>query len=403
MEYPGCTGLIGAPTFPMLRDSTLEKVFEIYPEVLIEHYNKQDMDLLLANGSKVHLRSLDNPDTIRGVSLLWFHLDEGAQMKSEAWPICLGRLRQKNPDPNGIEWPQQGWVTSTPRGYNWLYRKFALAPNDPEERARWEHDYRLFHCTTAENEFNPPGYLESLLAAYPDDFALQEIEGKFTVVGGKPFFSQTALKEMLTLTTPPLEERQGHTKIWRKPHTTGKYVAGLDPCWGETGAFACLWIMDWQTGEQVAEIHCRLMPDEMARVSVELCREYNDAYLGIEANGDGTVAVNAAIELGYSDRLYYRDWDSNMVDKPGWWTDERSRPVLLGEYEEAVRHGQVRIHCEDAVDEMLSFIRDERGKPGPVEGAYCDHVMAAALAWQMRHSAVWYTGATEVVKMGSYA
>ena len=200
------------------------------------------------------------------------------------------------------------------------------------------------------------------------------------------FFSREALGAMLLDCRAPVEVRRGLVSVWRKPVVAARYVAFLDPCWGEKGSFACMVLMDWQTGEQMAELHGRPGRDEMAQAAYDICKEYNQAWFGGEANGEGRYVVEKMVELGYGPRMYWRDADQPQPKKPGWLTDGTTRPIMLAELDEAVRNMRVRPRCKDAVGEMMSFIRNERGRPEAAQGAYSDHVMAWAGAWQMRKS-----------------
>lgn len=372
---PGSLGLIGAPTFPMLRDATLREVEAVFPQRLIKEFNRGEMRMTLANGAEILFRSCDDPEHLRGPNLAWYWLDEGARAKRDAWFILQARLRQP-------EMVHQAWVTTTPKGYNWLWQEFGT--ND-------RSDYMMFHASARDNPFLPPDFIRRLEESYADkEFALQEIEGQFVIVGGKPFFHLDALRIMRADLIAPTETKEGCVSVWKQPIVAGKYVAGCDPCWGQTGSYACTVILDWQTGEQVAEIHGRLQPDEMAQKTVDLCTLYNKAFLGIEANGEGRNAVAKAIALSYGSRMYHRheDW-LHREDKQGWFTDAGTRPVMLGDLEEAIRLGQMRIHCTDAHSEMMSFVRNDKGTPDAAEGAYDDHVSALAIAWQMRKHAHW--------------
>ena len=64
---------------------------------------------------------------------------------------------------------------------------------------------------------------------------------------------------------------------------------------------------------------------------------------------------------------------------------------MLGDLAEMVLHDQFAPRCKDAVSELMSFIRNEAGIPGPAEGAYADHVMAWAGLWAIRPSARFVT------------
>ena len=57
---------------------------------------------------------------------------------------------------------------------------------------------------------------------------------------------------------------------------------------------------------------------------------------------------------------------------------------MLAELAEAVRNRLIVIRSKGGIGEMLSFIRNEQGRPQAAKGAHDDRVMAYALAWQMR-------------------
>jgi hypothetical protein len=148
----------------MLRDSTLAsfldlaRVFGILDE---DSFNKSTMTMTLRNGTEILWRSCDDPDHLRGPNLAWFWLDEGALMPEEVFDIMIGRLR---------ELPGRGWITTTPKGFNWLHRLFTL-----DKRP----DYGLVHCSTDGNPFLTPEYVESLRDKYEGAWARQEFAGEF--------------------------------------------------------------------------------------------------------------------------------------------------------------------------------------------------------------------------------
>jgi hypothetical protein len=74
----GRVGLIGAPTYPMLRDATLATLFEIMDGNLIPYeYSKGDNVLTMTDtGSRVLCRSVDEFERLSGTNLAWFALDE---------------------------------------------------------------------------------------------------------------------------------------------------------------------------------------------------------------------------------------------------------------------------------------------------------------------------------------
>jgi hypothetical protein len=117
---PGRTGLLGAPTYPMLRDSTLTALLEVLNEneVPFEHHKSENVLTLKQPGARVLLRSIDEFERLRGTNLAWFGVDELTYAQEEAWLRLEGRLR----DPKASR--LAGFAVWTPKGFDWVYRKF---------------------------------------------------------------------------------------------------------------------------------------------------------------------------------------------------------------------------------------------------------------------------------------
>ena len=214
------------------------------------------------------------------------------------------------------------------------------------------------------------------------------------------FFDQDALVAMQDDCKEPTMLKGGLVRVWRKPVVAVKYIGFGDVCWGHQGAHSCFVLADWQTGEQVAEIYGRPEHDEYAQAIANLTKEYNGAYFGIEANGEGGErsglnVINKLVALGLGDRMYHhgKEW-RDIESQRGFLTTGVTRPVMLGELEEAVRLRGIVPRCRDAVTEMMSFIRNEKSRPEAASGAFADHVMAWAGLWQMRKYARYTTPST---------
>tara|TARA_Y100000310_G_scaffold277259_1_gene294892 strand:- start:1458 stop:2765 length:1308 start_codon:yes stop_codon:yes gene_type:complete len=366
---PGSLWMVTAPTYPMLKDSTLRTVLELFPEA---YYTMHvgEMRLEFANGAEVLFRSTDDPERLRGPNLSGVWMDEAARSSGEAFKILQGRLRQEGAR-------HQLWITTTPKGFNWVYQEFAAEPRP---------DYFMINVSARDNPFLPKDFIKRLQESYSHDFALQEIEGEFVLVGGNPFFDTERLKDMLNECEEPHDVARGLLSYWKPPGVGLKYLAAGDLAWGEKGAYSCFVVVDWQTMEQVAELHGRPAGDDCAREAVDLCKMYNNAFVGVEANGEGQSIVTKMVELGYGLHMFHRK-KGDSRSTPGWITDPTNRPVILANYEEAVRRRAVRIKCREAVSEHMSFVRNDKGRPEPTEGAFGDHVMTWAILWEMRHHA----------------
>jgi hypothetical protein len=169
----GRTGLIGAPTYPMLRDATLPLLMEVLEEndFKFEH-NKAESVLVFKDAeSKILLRSLDEFERLRGTNLAWFGVDELTYTSEEAWTRLEGRLR----DPKAKH--RSGFAVWTPRGQDWVYRRFIQSPVKGYECVQakpFENTYLLDVI---------PDYYDRLKESYDATFYEQEVLGQY--VGSK--------------------------------------------------------------------------------------------------------------------------------------------------------------------------------------------------------------------------
>lgn len=92
---PGRAGLLGAPTYPMLRDATQSTLFEILERDRVPHeYHKAESVLVMKDTrSRIIFRPVDDYERLRGTNLAWFGLDELTYTAEAAWLRLEGRLR----------------------------------------------------------------------------------------------------------------------------------------------------------------------------------------------------------------------------------------------------------------------------------------------------------------------
>ncbi len=166
---PGRAGLLGAPTFPMLRDATQSTLFEILERNRIPHeYHKAENVLLMSHTrSRIIFRPVDDYERLRGTNLAWFGLDELTYTAEEAWLRLEGRLR----DPKAAR--LCGFAAWTPKGFDWVYRRFL------ERRVE---GYDMTFAEPYENRHllaKVPDYYERLRRSYDERFFEQEVLGKY--------------------------------------------------------------------------------------------------------------------------------------------------------------------------------------------------------------------------------
>lgn len=99
---------------------------ELVDRKWVKRVNESDLTLTLVNGSRISVRSADNPDSMRGVSLDFAVLDECAFMDKSVWTEVL---RPTLSDRLG-----GALFISTPQGFNWFYDMYMFAQNTTD----WE-------------------------------------------------------------------------------------------------------------------------------------------------------------------------------------------------------------------------------------------------------------------------
>lgn len=161
-QQPGTRGAVISPTYNMLKKSPVRTFEDLARKAkIIKSFNKSELTAELINGVKIDFMTADNPERLRGLNLNWFWIDEAALVNYETWLIMLGRLRLA---------PMNAWITTTPRGFNWVYDVFGKEKKE---------DHVCIHSATDENVFLPESYIKSVRSQYTSHFAKQELEGAF--------------------------------------------------------------------------------------------------------------------------------------------------------------------------------------------------------------------------------
>ncbi len=190
----GRLGLIGAPTYSMLRDATQTTLFEILEtEGILHKYNKaENMLTMTENQSRIIFRPVDDFDRLRGTNLAWFGLDELTYSPEGAWSRLEGRLR----DPHATR--LCGFAVWTPKGFDWVYQRFIADP---------VAGYTAVMAKPQENRFlldKVPDFYERLKSSYDENFYQQEVLGQYlSLQGGLVYSSFTRSDHVKSLHVNP--------------------------------------------------------------------------------------------------------------------------------------------------------------------------------------------------------
>lgn len=172
-------GGIFAPTYPMLRDSTLEGFFRLLTDLGVPYeHHKSENTVTFPNGHKIICRSLEDPDKARGPNLDYAWVDEVGYVSRLGWQVVKGRVRV------GVQ--PQAWATGTPKGRDWQWEEWERDATGNE----FDPTHPLFRVRTDENPELPDGFSDAL--GYSGRFAAQELGGEFVAFEGLvyPMFSR---------------------------------------------------------------------------------------------------------------------------------------------------------------------------------------------------------------------
>ncbi len=178
MWNPGLLGLVGAPTYPLLRDTTKRTFLEILDieEIPYVSYKSENRVVLLENGSEILFRSLDNFERLRGTNLAWFGVDELTYCRPEAWSRLEARLR--HPQASRL----RGFAAWTPKGYDAVYERFISKPS---------RDFWAVLATPRENPHSTAtGLYDRLEESYDERSYRQEALGEYlNVNSGQAYYA----------------------------------------------------------------------------------------------------------------------------------------------------------------------------------------------------------------------
>lgn len=164
VSYPGTRGIITANSYSQLKKATLTKFFEILNSLNIKYHYKQQEGVIHIGESTIYAISMEKYDLLRGIEVGWAWSDECAFYKEEAYQVLIGRIRDR-------KGPCQWKGTTTPNGFNWLYKRFVVNPPDSS--------LVVYSKTTDNLENLSEGYVRDLTKQYDERLAKQELNGQF--------------------------------------------------------------------------------------------------------------------------------------------------------------------------------------------------------------------------------
>jgi len=184
-------------------------------------------------------------------------------------------------------------------------------------------------------------------------------------------------------------DHRGELYVWSEPNPERSYSIGADVAEGTAEGDNCAAvIVDNETLEQCATLWGKMDPDVYGEKLFWLGLWYNEALLGVELNSSGTATVAKLEDLGYRN-LWGKGYPlMDKIKEHGWRTLQGNRKLILSYLKAALKDGSFRPKMAEMIEEMLTFIVNDKGKPEAQRGKHDDLVMGAAIALKMREEAL---------------
>lgn len=166
LKFPGIRGLVGAQTYTLVRDTTLQTYFEHldnfgFTEGKDYDWSSSLQKLTFKNGSEILFRHFDEPNKLKSLNLGFVEIEEMSDIPYDTFKMLLGRMRQK---------VKKSWKDFTYRIFGhtnpetcrgWVYKTFKenKSPN-----------YKLISAPTTQNIYLPKGFCDELKKVYDEQY-----------------------------------------------------------------------------------------------------------------------------------------------------------------------------------------------------------------------------------------
>ena len=188
-----------------------------------------------------------------------------------------------------------------------------------------------------------------------------------------------------------VNDRNGYINIYQVPNVPKmtKYCIGGDTA-GEGSDYFTGHVLDARTGEQVAVLKQQFDPDQYVKQMYCLGMYYKYALIGIEANFD-SFPIMELQRLGYQNqyvRLAQDTYTGKTEKRFGFKTTSLTRPTIISRLIQIVREEVNSINDKDTLEELLTIVRNEKGRIEAPEGGHDDQMMGLAIAHHIREQVV---------------
>ena len=174
IKFPKIRGLVGAQTFTLVRDTTLQSYFEHLDNMgfligIDYKWVSSEQKIVFWNGSEILFRHFDEPNKLKSLNLGFVEIEEMSDIPYETFKMLLARLRQKiHPKWKNFTYRIFGH-TNPELQQGWIYKTFFVNP---------PVNYRVICAPTTQNIYLPKGFCDELKKLYDEKYYNTFVLGK---------------------------------------------------------------------------------------------------------------------------------------------------------------------------------------------------------------------------------
>lgn len=176
-----------------------------------------------------------------------------------------------------------------------------------------------------------------------------------------------------------------YIKIWKEPEKGQKYVIGGDTAGEGSDSFEAS-VLNLKTGEQIATFTHLNDEDYFSEQMFCLGRYYNWAIIAIE-NNFSTYPTKQLDKMDYPNQFIRRHEDKAYDDismQYGVKTTSVTRPLFISALKSVVNNNIGLINDAETLRQMLTFVKNDKGRAEADKGKHDDKVMALGIAYYIR-------------------
>lgn len=401
INEPGHKYLVVRKVGKTIRESIfalIQEVISSYDCMPLFKVNKTDMTIECINGNKFIFTGIDDVEKLKSIQgITDIIIEEGSEIEIGDYRQLDIRLRGKS------KYPKQMFIMFNPINVNhWLKKEF--------------FDTRKANATIIETTYKDNRFLDAQAKKVLEDFKESDpyyymvyCLNEWGVVGKTIFDAQKVSERLAALRDKQpikvgmftyeytnqmiddnsiqwIDDVDGYIKIYDDVKPGYPYVVGGDTSGDGSDSFIGQ-VLNNVTGEQVCTLKHQFDEDLYTKQMYCLGKYFNNALIGIESNFS-TYPIMELTRLGY-----YHQYNRESVDsytgvlekKYGFKTTSSTRPVIIAALVQVVREEVNLFNDIDTLEEMLTFVRNEKGKATAQLGSHDDCIMSVAIAHHIRN------------------